>query len=220
MVFVGLEKAYARVPREFIWWCMRKKGVPDRYVTITQDIHNGCETLVAVAYPELVLRGVSKSHTFKWLVKVGASKDVIRVDLNKIMAGGSGQPKKPGYATEYTLEIGHMDTEYLYVRVGLHQWSALSPLLFILLMGVLQANIGKEPQWVMLFADDLVICEDSRAEVELPLERWRDTFESHGLRVSRGENGYKTVMVYGAECWAVRKEEESKLPTTEMRMLL
>ena len=29
-----------------------------------------------VAYPELVSRGVSKSRKFKWLVKVGACKDV------------------------------------------------------------------------------------------------------------------------------------------------
>ena len=34
----------------------------------------------AVAYPELVSRGVSKSHKYKGLVKVGASKGVIRVD--------------------------------------------------------------------------------------------------------------------------------------------
>ena len=40
---------------------------------------------------------------------------------------------------------------------------------------------------MMLFADDLVICEHSRAEVELQLERWRETFESHGLSVSRGK---------------------------------
>ena len=37
-------------------------------------------------------------------------------------------------------------------------------------MDVLQEEIGKEPPWVMLYADDLVICEHSRAEVELPLE--------------------------------------------------
>ena len=55
-------------------------------------------------------------------------------------------------------------------------------------MDVLQAEIGKEPPWVMLFADDLVICEHSRAEVEVQLERWRETFDSHGLRVSRGKN--------------------------------
>ena len=41
-----------------------------------------------VAYPELVSKGVSKCHKFKWLVKVSASKGVIRVDLKKIMAVG------------------------------------------------------------------------------------------------------------------------------------
>ena len=42
----------------------------------------------------------------------------------------------------------------------------------------------------MLFADDLVICEHSRAEVELQLARRRGKFESYGLRVSRGKTEY------------------------------
>ena len=37
------------------------------------------------------------------------------------------------------------DTEYFHVGVGLHQRSALRPLLFILIMDVLEAAIGKEP---------------------------------------------------------------------------
>ena len=49
---------------------------------------------------------------------------------------------------------------------------------------VLQAEIGREPPLVMLFADDLVICEHSRAEVKLQLER------SHGLRVTRRKTEY------------------------------
>ena len=114
MVFVDLEKAYDRVSRELIWWCLRKKGVPEGYVKIIQDMYNDCETLLST--------------------RTG-------------------------------------DTECFHVGVGLHQGSALSPLLFILIMDVLQAEIGKEPPWVMLYADDLVICEHSRAEVEIQLER-------------------------------------------------
>ena len=51
-----------------------------------------------MAYPELVSGGgVSKSHTFKGLVKVGASKGVIRVDLkNHGREGGfPGNQKTP-----------------------------------------------------------------------------------------------------------------------------
>ena len=37
----------------------------------------------------------------------------------------------------------------------------------------------------MLFADDLVMCETSKAAVEKELEIWRHQFERHGLRISR-----------------------------------
>ena len=36
MVFVDLEKAFDRIPRDLIWWCLRKKGVPEEYVKITK----------------------------------------------------------------------------------------------------------------------------------------------------------------------------------------
>ena len=40
------------------------------------EMHAAELSFIAVAYPELVSRGVSKSRKFKWLVKVGACKDV------------------------------------------------------------------------------------------------------------------------------------------------
>ena len=64
-------------------------------------------------------------------------------------------------------------TERFKVKVGLHQESALSPFLFAVIMYRLTDEVRREPPWTMLFADDIVICEETREEVERRLESWR-----------------------------------------------
>ncbi|KAK3510519.1 hypothetical protein QTP70_009119 [Hemibagrus guttatus] len=48
-VFVDLEKAYDRVPREELWYCMRKSGVAEKYVRVVQDIYERSRTVVRCA---------------------------------------------------------------------------------------------------------------------------------------------------------------------------
>ena len=85
------------------------------------------------------------------------------------------------------------NTEYFNVKVGLHQGSAISPLLFIIIMDVLASEIDTEPPWAMLFADDLVLCETSKAAVERELKIWRDQFERHGLESQPDKNSVHAV---------------------------
>ena len=61
-------------------------------------------------------------------------------------------------------------TESFKVKVGLHQGSALSPFLFVVIMDRLTDEVKREPQWTMLFADDIMIFEKTREEVERRLE--------------------------------------------------
>ncbi|KAK3518329.1 hypothetical protein QTP86_018784, partial [Hemibagrus guttatus] len=135
-VFVDSEKAYDRVPREELWYCMRKSGVAEKYVRVVQDMYERSLTVVRCA--------VGQTEEFK-------------------------------------------------VEVGLHQGSALSPFLFAIVMDQLSEEVRQESSWMMMFADDIVICSESREQVEENLERWRFALERRGMKVSRSKTEYMCV---------------------------
>ncbi|KAK3517653.1 hypothetical protein QTP70_014779 [Hemibagrus guttatus] len=135
-VFVDLEKAYDRVPREELWYCMRKSGVAEKYVRVVQGMYERSRTVVRCA--------VGQTEEFK-------------------------------------------------VEVGLHQGSALSPFLFAVVMDQLSEEVRQESPWTMMFADDIVICSESREQVEENLERWRFALERRGMKVSRSKTEYMCV---------------------------
>ena len=71
------------------------------------------------------------------------------------------------------------------MEVGLHQGSALSPYLFLLLMDVLTENVRKDVPGSMMFADDIVLCGDDDTDMTEYLETWRRALEDRGMRISR-----------------------------------
>ncbi|KAK3562250.1 hypothetical protein QTP86_033296, partial [Hemibagrus guttatus] len=135
-LFVDLEKVYDRVPREELWYCMRKSGLAEKYVRVVQDMYERSRTVVRCA--------VGQTEEFK-------------------------------------------------VEVVLHQGSALSPFLFAMVMDQLSEEVRQESLWTMMFADDIVICSESREQVEENLERWRFALERRGMKVSRSKTEYMCV---------------------------
>lgn len=58
-------------------------------------------------------------------------------------------------------------------REELYRGSALRPFLSTVAMDRLTDKVRQESLWTMMFADDTVICNDSKEQVEERLERWR-----------------------------------------------
>ncbi|KAK3516828.1 hypothetical protein QTP70_023704, partial [Hemibagrus guttatus] len=110
-VFVDLEKAYDRVPREELWYCMRKSGVAEKHVRVVQDMYERSRTVVRCA----------------------------------------------------------------------------------VVMDQLSEEVRQESPWTMMFADDIVICSESREQVEENLERWRFALERRGIKVSRNFPGARPM---------------------------
>ena len=46
MVFIDLEKAYDKVPRNVMWWALEKHKVPTKYITLIKDMYKDATTFV------------------------------------------------------------------------------------------------------------------------------------------------------------------------------
>ena len=69
-------------------------------------------------------------------------------------------------------------------QVSIHQRSALSPLLFIMVMDVLTEDVRNGSLMELLYADNLVLCGESLNDVMDKHGRWKNTVEGKGLKVN------------------------------------
>jgi Reverse transcriptase (RNA-dependent DNA polymerase) len=46
MIFIDLEKAYDKIPKNSMWWALKKKQVPTKYVTLIKDMYTNVVTCV------------------------------------------------------------------------------------------------------------------------------------------------------------------------------
>ena len=108
--------------------------------------------------------------------------------------------------TSVRCAVGAM--EVFDVKVGLHQGSALSPCLCAMVMGRMTDEIREEASWTMMFADDNVICGESKKLVEDKLESWRYALEKRWMKVNRRKTEY--ISNTWAQLYKVTESAEEK----------
>jgi hypothetical protein len=72
-----------------------------------------------------------------------------------------------------SVQTSDRDTNDFPINIGLHQGSTLSHYLFSLVMDEVTRDIQAIIPWCMLFANDMVLVDESRTGVDQKLEPWR-----------------------------------------------
>ena len=85
------------------------------------------------------------------------------------------------------VHVGEGYSEEFEVKVGVHQGSVLSPLLFIIVLEALSREFRSGVPWEDLNADDLIIITESLEECVRRLLTWKEAMEKKGLRVNAGK---------------------------------
>ena len=92
------------------------------------------------------------------------------------------------------VHVGEGYSDEFEVKVGVHQGSVLSPLLFIIVLQALSCEFRSGVTWEDLYADDLVIMAESLKECVRRLLTWKEAMEKRGLRVNAGKT---KIMICG-----------------------
>ena len=75
------------------------------------------------------------------------------------------------------------DSDSFEVKVGLHQGSVLSPLLFMIVMDVVCREMRVGLPRELLYADDLVLMAESEAELKQKLLKWKNRMEAKCVKL-------------------------------------
>ena len=88
------------------------------------------------------------------------------------------------------------------VKVGMHQGSALSPLLFMIVMEAISREFRVALPWELLYADDLVVIAETEEDLIMWLNEWKNNVENRGMRVNMNKT---KVMISGERQKPVQK---------------
>ena len=88
------------------------------------------------------------------------------------------------HGTKTKVRVGSELSQEFSVQVGVHQGSVLSPLLFAIAVHIISENPREGLMNEILYADDLVLMSESMENRKEKFLKWKEAFESKGLKVN------------------------------------
>ena len=107
--------------------------------------------------------------------------------------------------TRSRVRINNTYSDEFGVKVGVHQGSVLSPLLFVIVLEALSCEFRTGTPWELLYADDLVISAETEEGLKMKLNKWKTEMEAKGLRVNMGKT---KIMVSGVNLQTLKDSGE------------
>ena len=77
------------------------------------------------------------------------------------------------------------------VKIGIQQGSALSSLLFVIVMEALSREFRVTLPWELLYAEDLAVIAETEDDLIKTLTEWKDNTENRGMRVNMNKTKVK-----------------------------
>ena len=85
------------------------------------------------------------------------------------------------------VRVGLELSEEFEEKVGVHQGHVLLPLVFAIVVDVVTESVRNGLMYKMLYADDLVLMSETMEGLREKFWKWKEAFESKGLKVNLGK---------------------------------
>ncbi|KAH1238660.1 LINE-1 retrotransposable element ORF2 protein [Glycine max] len=244
LIFIDLEKAYDRVPREILWKALEKKGVRVAYIRAIQDMYDRVSTSVRTQGGESddfpITIGLHQGSTlspylFTLILDVLTEQiqeiaprcmlfadDIVllgesREDLNERLETWRRALETHGF------RLSRSKSEYMECKFNKRRRVSNSE---VKIGDHIIPQVTRFKYLGSVIQDDGEIEGDVNHRIQAGWMKWRkasgvlcDAKVPIKLKGKFYWTAVRPAILYGTECWAVKSQHENKVGVAEMRML-
>ncbi|KAH1190561.1 Protein transport protein Sec24-like [Glycine max] len=244
LIFIDLEKAYDRVPREILWKALEKKGVRVAYIRAIQDMYDRVSTSVRTQGGESddfpITIGLHQGSTLSpylfTLILDVLTEQIQEIALrcmlfadDIVLLGESREELNERLETwrraleTHGFRLSRSKSEYMECKFNKSRRVSNSE---VKIGDHIIPQVTRFKYLGSVIQDDGEIEGDVNHRIQAGWMKWRkasgvlcDAKVPIKLKGKFYRTAVRPAILYGTECWAVKSQHETKVGVAEMRML-